>query len=81
MIKKKHADWFREDLGTLMQLLSEKKVRPQLAQQLPLKEAMRGHQLLESAAKSRKGLPPKGPFCRGARRRSWVKWCSAVPMY
>lgn len=50
MVKKKHGDWFREDLGTLMQLLVDKKVRPLVAERLPLKDAARAHQLLESAA-------------------------------
>jgi NADPH:quinone reductase-like Zn-dependent oxidoreductase len=49
-VKKKHLDWFQEDLGTLMQLLAEKKVHPLVAERLPLKEAARAHQLLESAA-------------------------------
>lgn len=49
-VKKKHPDWFREDLSTLMQLLAEKKLHPQVAERLPLKEAARAHELLESAA-------------------------------
>jgi NADPH:quinone reductase-like Zn-dependent oxidoreductase len=49
-VKKKHPDWFREDLGALMHLLAEKKVQPQLAVRLPLKDAARAHELLESAA-------------------------------
>jgi NADPH:quinone reductase-like Zn-dependent oxidoreductase len=50
MLKKKHANWFREDLGKLMQLLVDKKIRPLVAERLPLKDAARAHQLLESAA-------------------------------
>jgi NADPH:quinone reductase-like Zn-dependent oxidoreductase len=49
-VKKKHGDWFREDLGTLMQLLAEGKIRPLVAERLPLKDAARAHQMLESAA-------------------------------
>lgn len=54
MLKKKHGDWFREDLGTLLQLLVEKKIHPLVAERLPLKDAVRAHQLLESAAVSGK---------------------------
>lgn len=50
VLKKKHADWFREDLTKLMTLLADKKVRPIVAERLPLKDAARAHQLLESAA-------------------------------
>jgi NADPH:quinone reductase-like Zn-dependent oxidoreductase len=50
MLKKKHADWFREDLGKLMQLMVNKKIHPVVAERLPLKDAARAHQLLESAA-------------------------------
>jgi len=50
MLKKKHKDWFREDLGKLMQMLAEKKIHPLVAERLPLKDAVRAHQLLESAA-------------------------------
>jgi NADPH:quinone reductase-like Zn-dependent oxidoreductase len=50
VLKKKHADWFREDLSKLMALLVDKKLRPIVAERLPLKDAARAHQLLETAA-------------------------------
>ena len=50
LLKKKHRDWFREDLGKLMQMLADKKVHPLVAERLPLKDAARAHQRLESAA-------------------------------
>ena len=50
MVKKKHGDWFREDLGKLMQLLVDKKIHPLVAERLPLKDAARAHELLERAA-------------------------------
>jgi NADPH:quinone reductase-like Zn-dependent oxidoreductase len=50
MLKKKHKDWFHEDLGKLMQLLADGKIHPLVAERLPLKDAARAHQLLESAA-------------------------------
>ena len=49
-LKKKHKDWFREDLGKLMQMLADKKIHPLVAERLPLKDAARAHQLLDSAA-------------------------------
>jgi len=49
-LKKKHKDWFREDLGKLMQMLADKKIHPLVAERLPLRDATRAHQLLESAA-------------------------------
>ena len=48
--KKKHGDWFREDMAALMQLLADKKIRPVVAERLPLRDAAKAHQLLESAA-------------------------------
>jgi len=54
MVKKKHGDWFREDLGTLMQLLEEKKIHPLVAERLPLKDAAKAHELLDRAAVSGK---------------------------
>ena len=50
MLKKRQVDWFREDLGKLVQLLVDKKIHPLVAERLPLKDAVRAHQLLESAA-------------------------------
>jgi NADPH:quinone reductase-like Zn-dependent oxidoreductase len=49
-LKEKRPDWFREDLTSLMNLLAEKKLHPVVAQRLPLDQAQRAHQLLESAA-------------------------------
>jgi NADPH:quinone reductase len=43
-------EWFREDLGTLIQLLREGKIHPAIAERLPLAEARHAHELLESSA-------------------------------
>ena len=43
-------EWFREDFGTLIQLLREGKIHPVVAERLPLAEARRAHELLESSA-------------------------------
>lgn len=46
----RHPDWFREDFGTLVELLREDKIHPVVAERLPLTEARRAHELLEGAA-------------------------------
>jgi NADPH:quinone reductase-like Zn-dependent oxidoreductase len=43
-------DWFREDFSALLELLREEKIHPVVAERLPLTEARRAHELLESAA-------------------------------
>ena len=52
--KKRNPQWFREDLATLLGLLREKKIRPVLSEQLPLREAQRAHELIEHARVSGK---------------------------
>jgi NADPH:quinone reductase-like Zn-dependent oxidoreductase len=43
-------DWFREDFRALLELLREEKIHPVVAQRLPLSDARRAHELLESSA-------------------------------
>lgn len=38
--------WFRQDLLTLMDLLKQRKINPLIAQQLPLEDARRAHEML-----------------------------------
>jgi len=52
--KKRHPEWFPEDLGTLLGLLREKKVRPVVSERLPLREAQRAHELIEQSRVSGK---------------------------
>lgn len=52
--KKKHPEWFREDLTRLLTMLEEKSIRPVVAERLPLREAARAHELLEHASVSGK---------------------------
>ncbi len=47
--KKKHPDWFREDLAALLELLRNQKIKPLVSERLPLREARRAHELLEHA--------------------------------
>ena len=42
--------WFREDFRALIELLREGKIHPTVAERLPLSEARRAHELLESSA-------------------------------
>jgi NADPH:quinone reductase-like Zn-dependent oxidoreductase len=48
--RKKHPDWFREDLTTLLDLLAAGTLRPVIAARLPLEEAGRAQQQVEQAA-------------------------------
>ena len=55
--KKKHPEWFREDLSRLLAMLQEKSISPVVAARLPLREAARAHELLERASVTRKDRP------------------------
>jgi NADPH:quinone reductase len=46
----RNPEWFREDFGALVELLREGKIHPVVAERLPLSDARRAHELLESAA-------------------------------
>jgi NADPH:quinone reductase-like Zn-dependent oxidoreductase len=48
-LRKKHADWFSEDLTTLFDLLAQNKIKPVIAARMPLAEAKRAHELVERA--------------------------------
>jgi NADPH:quinone reductase len=43
-------EWFREDFRALLELLREGKIHPVVAERLPLSDARRAHELLESSA-------------------------------
>jgi NADPH:quinone reductase-like Zn-dependent oxidoreductase len=47
--KKKHPEWFREDLARLLELLRDGKIHPQISERLPLREAQHAHELIEQA--------------------------------
>jgi NADPH2:quinone reductase len=44
------AEWFREDFAAMVELLRQGKIHPTVAERLPLSDARRAHELLESAA-------------------------------
>ena len=46
MLKRRHADWFREDLTELFGLLADRKVKPLIAAKLPLEQAALAHEQL-----------------------------------
>ena len=54
IIKKRHPNWYRQDLSALLNLLAEGKINPIVAAQVPLAEVARAHELLNSAAVSGK---------------------------
>ena len=47
--KQKHPEWFLEDIRHLLSLLAEKKIHPQVAERIPLREAQRANELIEHA--------------------------------
>lgn len=49
-MRKKHPDWFREDLTALFDLLAQGKIKPVIAERMGLEDAVRAHQLIEQAA-------------------------------
>jgi NADPH:quinone reductase-like Zn-dependent oxidoreductase len=46
----RYPDWFQEDFRALLELLREDKIHPVVAERLPLSDARRAHELLESSA-------------------------------
>lgn len=48
-LAEKHPEWFREDLTTLLGLLVTGKLKPIIAERLPLENVVRAHQLVETA--------------------------------
>lgn len=48
-LAKKRPEWFREDLTTLLRLLAAGKLKPTIAERLPMEEVVRAHQLVEAA--------------------------------
>ncbi len=48
-LRRKHADWFLEDLSKLLDLLVQGKIKPVIAARMPLVEAKRSHELIEEA--------------------------------
>lgn len=49
-----HPDWYHGDFGELLNLLAQEKIKPIIAERIPLVNAVRAHELLESAAVSGK---------------------------
>ena len=48
MLKRRHPDWFREDLKTLFNLLARGEIDPIVAEALPLEQAALAHERLSS---------------------------------
>ena len=48
--RKKHSDWFRQDLSELFRLLAEGEIKPILWKQIPLDEVAQAHKMIEQAA-------------------------------
>jgi NADPH:quinone reductase-like Zn-dependent oxidoreductase len=48
-LRKKHPDWFSEDLAKLFDLLAQNKIKPIIEARMPLAQAKRAHELIEQA--------------------------------
>jgi NADPH:quinone reductase-like Zn-dependent oxidoreductase len=48
-LRRKHPDWFREDLTALFKMLAEKKIKPHVAGHYPLEKVQEVHRLIEEA--------------------------------
>lgn len=48
-LRKKHPEWFMEDLTALFRLLANKKIKPIIAGHYPLEKAAEVHQMIEKA--------------------------------
>jgi NADPH:quinone reductase-like Zn-dependent oxidoreductase len=48
-LRTQRPDWFRVDLKTLLDLLSQRKIQPLIASRLPLREAAQANELIEHA--------------------------------
>jgi NADPH:quinone reductase-like Zn-dependent oxidoreductase len=46
----RNPEWFREDFNVLLELLGDDKIHPVVAARLPLSDARRAYELLESSA-------------------------------
>jgi NADPH2:quinone reductase len=49
-LKRRRPAWYRQDLGTLFELLRQRRITPIIAQRFPLHEAKRAHELLGTGA-------------------------------
>ncbi|SDY90376.1 medium chain dehydrogenase/reductase family protein [Citreimonas salinaria] len=47
-MRRKHPDWFREDLSQLFELLAERRIDPVVAEVLPLDDVRRAHEMIEA---------------------------------
>ena len=47
-MRRRHPDWFREDLATLFDMLAEGRIAPVVAEVLPLSEVRRAHERVEA---------------------------------
>jgi NADPH:quinone reductase-like Zn-dependent oxidoreductase len=52
--REQHPDWFRQDLGSLFELLAEQNIQPQLWKTLPLAQAAAAHRAIENGEVSGK---------------------------
>jgi NADPH:quinone reductase-like Zn-dependent oxidoreductase len=49
-MRRRHPDWFREDLASLFEMLRGRRIQPIIAERLPWTEARRANELVERSA-------------------------------
>jgi len=49
-MRKKHPEWFREDLAALFEMLAQGKIKPAIERRMKLEEAAQAHVIIEQAA-------------------------------
>ncbi len=49
-LKRFRPAWYREDLSALLELLRQEKIKPIIAERIPLDEVARAHELLGSGS-------------------------------
>lgn len=65
-LKRRKPELFRRDLGTLLELLRQRKIEPIVARRFPLAEARRAHELLGQGGISGKIVLVRGGESRGS---------------
>lgn len=53
-LRKKHPEWFKEDLRLLFELLEKGSLKPEIADHYPLNKAIEVHKMIENAANTGK---------------------------
>ena len=53
-MRKRHPEWFKEDLHLLFELLGKGSIKPEIADHYPLNKAIEAHKMIENATNAGK---------------------------